>query len=240
MNKIVLVGILSTLILIVDYYVFQGVKSATGSASDDTDRYIKFGFWGLTALSIFGVAIYNLLPPELIGKGLRTIIMVWLFMFYISKIVVLPFLIFDDLRRGVMYLIGKLSPETITVEPGTGITRSKFMSQIGLGLAAIPFFFLIYGVVSGAHDYKVINKKVALKNLPDSFKGLRIGQLSDIHSGSFYNKEAVEKGVQKLINQKVDVIFFTGDLVNNTADEMTNYMDVFNKVQAPLGVFSVL
>jgi len=50
----------------------------------------------------------------------------------------------------------------------------------------------------------------------------------------------VNKGIDLLLAQQPDIIFFTGDLVNNSAEEMSNYMDVFSHVSAPLGVYSIL
>ncbi|NQY67141.1 MAG: metallophosphoesterase [Flavobacteriales bacterium] len=240
MNKVVLVALLAAAFIAFDNYIFQAVKVASDSASDQTSKYIKIGFIGITVLSLFGLIIYNLIPAEIIGDGTRTIIMVGLFIIYVSKLIVLPFLLVDDLRRGVTFLISKIQPNLIAIDSGTGITRSKFIIQLGLGLAAIPFASLIWGVVSGGHDYKVINHKIALKNLPKVFNGLRIAQISDIHSGSFYNKEAVEHGVKMLQDQNADAVFFTGDLVNNKAEEMKNYMDTFGNITAPLGVYSVL
>jgi len=69
---------------------------------------------------------------------------------------------------------------------------------------------------------------------------LKVVHISDIHSGSFTDKAAVIKGVKKIMNEKPDLILFTGDLVNNTADEMNDYMDVFNQLNAPMGVYSTL
>ncbi len=99
---------------------------------------------------------------------------------------------------------------------------------------------MTWGIVSGAHDYRVRRQKIALKNLPSQFHGLKIVQLSDIHSGSFYNKTAVKGGIELAMKEKGDVIFFTGDLVNNEASEMKNYTEIFEKLKAPLGVYSVL
>ncbi|HQQ83300.1 MAG TPA: metallophosphoesterase, partial [Cyclobacteriaceae bacterium] len=92
---------------------------------------------------------------------------------------------------------------------------------------------------SGAHDYRVRKVTVKLKNLPKSFDGLRIGQISDIHSGSFWNKTAVKGGTEMLMAEKPDVIMFTGDLVNNDSTEIKEYFPIFDKLRAPLGVFSV-
>jgi len=101
------------------------------------------------------------------------------------------------------------------------------------------FTGLLYGF-SNKYNYQIKKVKLAFDNLPPAFKGLRIIHISDIHSGSFTDKAEVMKGVQKILNQKADIILFTGDLVNNQSDEMDDYKDVFNKLQAPMGVFSTL
>jgi predicted MPP superfamily phosphohydrolase len=113
------------------------------------------------------------------------------------------------------------------------------MSKAALIAGTIPFGAMAYGVISGAHDYRVRRKTVVLPNLPKAFDGIRIGQLSDIHSGSFFNKVAVKGGVEMMLKERPDVIFFTGDLVNNQSSEVEEYIDVFNKLKAPLGVFSI-
>ena len=120
-----------------------------------------------------------------------------------------------------------------------GITRSVFLSWLGLGIGGGLYTSLLYGF-SNKYNYKV--KRVSLKypNLPPALRGIRIAQLSDIHSGSFTDKTAVSKGVEKVLSLRPDLILFTGDLVNNTADEMNNYKDLFSQLKAPLGVYSIL
>ncbi|HLF33006.1 MAG TPA: metallophosphoesterase, partial [Cyclobacteriaceae bacterium] len=123
---------------------------------------------------------------------------------------------------------------------GEVITRSDFLMKSALVAGAIPLAAMGYGIISGAHDYRVRRKTILLPGLPRSFDGIRIGQISDIHSGSFYNKTAVTGGVEMFLKEKPDIIFFTGDLVNNESSEMRNWVAVFEKLRAPLGVFSIL
>jgi predicted MPP superfamily phosphohydrolase len=123
--------------------------------------------------------------------------------------------------------------------PGEVINRSQFLSQAAMVATAIPFGAMAYGIISGAHDYRLKRVSLTLPNLPKEFDGIRIAQLSDIHSGSFFNKTAVKGGVEMTLNEKPDIILFTGDLVNNESNEVNEYIDVFNKLRAPLGVFSV-
>jgi len=109
-----------------------------------------------------------------------------------------------------------------------------------MGVAAVPLVSLIYGMVKGAYKYQVKSVSLKLKNLPDAFQGMKLVHISDIHSGSFYDKEAVRKGVKMITDLKPDIVFFTGDLVNNEASEFKDYLDVFSVIKAPLGIFSVL
>ncbi|MBO9637911.1 MAG: metallophosphoesterase, partial [Siphonobacter aquaeclarae] len=127
-----------------------------------------------------------------------------------------------------------------TPSGGDAITRSEFLAKAALVTAAIPAVGFTWGIISGAHDYRVRKVTLKLKNLPRSFEGLRIAQVSDIHSGSFYNKTAVKGGVDLLLAEKPDLVFFTGDLVNDRAEEVKDYKAIFEKVKAPLGVYSTL
>jgi hypothetical protein len=173
------------------------------------------------------------------GASTRNWIITGVVTVYFSKIVAVLFLFSDDLQRGVRYVIsffGNSKPDGL---PGEVIPRSEFLSKAALIAAAVPFGAFTYGIISGAHDYRIKRLTVKLPNLPKSFDGMSIGQISDIHSGSFFNKTAVRGGVEMLMKEKPDVIFFTGDLVNNQSDEVKDYIDVFNKVKAPLGVYSV-
>ncbi len=120
------------------------------------------------------------------------------------------------------------------------ITRSSFLAKTALISSGATLATLGYGIISGAHDYRVRKRTVFLPNLPKEFDGLRIAQLSDIHSGSFFNKTAVKGGIEMLLAEKPDIITFTGDLVNDRAKELKDYFDIFSKLKAPLGVFSCL
>jgi len=140
-----------------------------------------------------------------------------------------------------MWIIGKLfsNPSVEISDASEGITRSVFLSWLGIAAGSTLFGSLVYGF---GNKYRYVNRRVKLsfKNLPEGFRGIKILQISDIHSGSFTNKQAVEKGVEKILKEKADLILFTGDLVNDRSDEMKDYMDVFNRIKAPMGVYSTL
>jgi predicted MPP superfamily phosphohydrolase len=118
--------------------------------------------------------------------------------------------------------------------------RRKLISQLAVGLAAIPFASLLYGMYRGKYNYKVLSYTLEYDDLPDAFEGFKIAQISDIHSGSFDNAEKVQHGVDLVNAQQADVVLFTGDLVNNRADEIHPWIKTFQQIKAKQGVFSVL
>jgi len=166
------------------------------------------------------------------------------FLVLIAKVFLLPFILVDDVRRIFLWIARKYKkpePEFPASQPKPDhIPRSEFLMKAGLITATLPLASLSYGIISGAYDYRVRRQTIYLPKLPKAFDGIRLGQISDIHSGSFYYKKAVLGGVELLLKEKPDFIFFTGDLVNNQTKEVKNYIDVFSKVKAPLGVFSTL
>lgn len=228
------------LFLVIDYYVFQAVLTISKDWTPFWKSVARIGFWIPTILSVAAVAWWAVGDPYKMSAQWRTIILTGLVGVYFSKLFAVIVLFAEDLYRGARYVFnqvgGKSSSESL---PGDAISRSEFMSKTALVAAAIPFGTMTYGIISGAHDYRVRRKTVYLPNLPKAFDGMKIGQVSDIHSGSFFNKTAVKGGVEMMLKEKPDVIFFTGDLVNNESSEVKDYINIFDKFKAPLGVFSV-
>ena len=225
--------------LLVDVYLFQAVLAVSHDWSPLWRKISRYGFWVPTVLCISALAWWMFSDPYRMTSGMRNWILTGLFATYFSKVFGLVFVLVDDLQRGVRWVAGLFSGESGQSIPGNPISRSEFLTKASLVATAIPFGTMAYGIISGAHDYRVKRLKVVLPNLPKAFDGISIGQISDIHSGSFFNRTAVKGGVEMMLKEKPDVIFFTGDLVNNQASEMNEYIDIFNKLKAPLGVFSV-
>jgi predicted MPP superfamily phosphohydrolase len=226
------------LFIAIDYYVYQAVSLATGSLSPVWKQALRWAFWVPTAAAFLALGWWMFGDPYRYSATVRTWVMTGLVALYFSKIFGVLVLFVDDLTRGAKWLMS-LFNKTSEGSPGEVIPRSEFLAKTALIAASVPLGAMAYGVISGAHDYRVRRKSVILPNLPKAFDGIRIAQLSDIHSGSFFNKKAVQGGVEMVLKEKPDVIFFTGDLVNNEATEVVDYIDVFNKLKAPMGVFSI-
>ena len=119
--------------------------------------------------------------------------------------------------------------------------RRRFVSQVALGIAAIPLLSLIYGMTIGKYNFKVIKQTLFFPDLPDEFDGFKITQISDIHSGSFDNPDKIQHAIDLVNEQSSDLILFTGDIVNTHATEMHPWIDTFNKIQKhEYGKYSVL
>ncbi|HUH32789.1 MAG TPA: metallophosphoesterase [Daejeonella sp.] len=240
-NRIFMLMILSVLLIIIDLYIYKAVSSSFSKWTLKKQKVFRNIFWTYSALILAGVFVSIYFNIRLTA---RAIILVAFFLTFVTKACFLLFLFLDDLRRGATWLKRKLFAQSLPQEPNSAkdnsIPRSEFLVKAGTLVAAIPFASLTYGIASGAYDYTVVKQKLVLPNLPRSFEGMTLAQISDIHSGSFYNRKAVLGGVEKLLAQKPDMIFFTGDMVNNLASEMRDYQDIFSKMKAPLGVFSVL
>lgn len=237
MGRIIPLLSIAALLLVFDLYIYNAILSIYPKWSPKKKRTFTWIWWGYTLFLIIGIFVSIFLSIRL---GIRAVLLVAFFMTFVSKFFFVPILLIDDLRRLGVWIKRKIRPKKENVVMNNPISRSDFLVKSGMTVAAIPIATLSYGIISGAYDYRVKHKTLYLPNLPKAFDGIKLGQISDVHSGSFYNKKAVSGGVNLLLKEKPDFIFFTGDLVNNRATEMRDYQDVFTKVKAPLGVFSVL
>ncbi|WP_299667882.1 metallophosphoesterase [uncultured Polaribacter sp.] len=112
---------------------------------------------------------------------------------------------------------------------------------VGLLSGFLPFFIILYGVFKSLYHFKIHSHTLHFTNLPKSFNGLRIVQISDIHIGSFNNKHAIlNRAIEKINFLKADCIFITGDLVNNYAWELDGWTPIFKKLKAKKGKYAIL
>jgi len=236
MNRIAFVIILLSVLALIDWYVFSGLSVLFRNSAVTAKSVFKYFYWGLTAITFFVVILYNFGNPDWFKGSSRSLIFTGIFINYFSKVFGALFLVVDDVVRLGKWVASHLgNPESTS---NTGMTRSDFLVKTAVVAGSVPLLAMSWGIISGAHDYRVRRKTVYLPNLPKSFDGIRLGQLSDIHSGSFFNKTAVKGGVEMFVKEKPDLAFFTGDLVNNESSEVEDYINIFSKVKTPLGVYS--
>lgn len=226
-------------VLLVDLYSWQGFKTLLRNKSAKTIqrlKYIHYTF-GVFVIILFVSTIF--ITKLQTSHYFRTYVSAALVIVYLSKLIQCIFLLVDDIQRLLRWGTLKLNPPKKEVQNKTTITRAKFLATTGALAGGIPLIALTKGIFKGAYDYQIHRVPLYLKNLPLAFEGLKVGQLSDIHTGSLLDKDSVHKGIQMLMQEKPDVVFFTGDLVNNQTDEAYELMNHFSEVKAPMGVFSI-
>ncbi len=232
----IVVGIM----VLLDVYVFQVIKTAMLHSSPKLRLSVTVIYWAIAVIVIGMLIAFPYINFENWPKQMRTYIFALLVAIFFSKLIASLFFIVDDIRRGATWIILKLFRDGAhSSEESDGISRSAFLNWLGLLAGGGLFSSLIYGF-SNKYNYHLRYVNLSFDNLPQSFRGLKIIQLSDIHSGSFANKKMVNKGVDMVLKEKADLILFTGDLVNDRATEMADYMDVFSRLKAPMGVYSTL
>lgn len=230
--------IAALIIVIVDVYIFRALRGVLRFAS----RVIRItGYtlhWAIMTAAIAAAGWYYVADPLNFYSITREWIVGIFATVYLSKITALGILLLDDIRRLAVRIRNRLRPVAMETS-GTAMARSEFLNKAAVIAASVPLTTLTLGIVSGAHDYRVVRRAIYLPNLPKAFDGLRIGQISDIHAGTLFNRIAVQGGVDLLMAEKTDLIFFTGDLVNYYSREIQPYISLFGRLRAPLGVFSV-
>ncbi len=226
---------LITLLLLVffQWYSYQALKTAI------SNRWILYGYVFFTLIIVGNLLFYTLILERNTTNEPRLMYAIGFFLsLLIFQLLVSVVLLAEDVFRipQALYSFLKRVPEQTQFIP----SRRKIISQIALGLASIPFASLLYGMYRGKYNYKVLSYNLEFEDLPDAFDGFKITQISDIHSGSFDNQTKVQYGVDLVNQQKSDLVLFTGDLVNNRADEIKPWIKIFNKIKAEFGVFSIL
>lgn len=220
--------------VLIDLYAFQAFRTLS------KNLMIHWAY-GLVSLGILAAFIYQMVNVS----GVHTMAPTRMYVFgfflviFIPKLILVIFMLGEDVVRVVAGLFSKLGI-TSQNEGFYMPSRRKFLSVIAVGIAAIPFTSLLYGMYKGRYNYKVLMYNLEFDDLPSEFDGYTITQISDIHSGSFDNAEKVQYAVDLINKQKSDVILFTGDLVNNSAQEMNPWKRTFAQLSAKDGVFSVL
>ncbi|MEN9929336.1 MAG: hypothetical protein RLZZ231_1257 [Bacteroidota bacterium] len=219
---------------IIELYAFQAVKTFTKT------RWVLWAYIFVSASAILFIAYQATKFDRSIGQTHMTMLTLGtLLLVLIPKLIITSVLLLEDVFR--LVIATKNYFNHYNDEVAYFPERRKFISQIALGLAAIPFSSLIYGMTLGKYNYKVIKQTVFFPDLPDDFDGFTITQISDVHSGSFDDPEKIQHAIDLVNQQNSDMILFTGDIVNTHAKEMHPWIETFKSIQShPFGKYSVL
>jgi predicted MPP superfamily phosphohydrolase len=245
---------LSLFVILLDLYLWQAIKVLIKKHPIWYQKTIKWVYWSLPVLIVTAFFLLQFNSSLASNRLVRTYLMGFFFVIYGSKLIAFLFIVVDDIKRLFIWfwhgierkvLQQKKQAEEEEMEESLvsnekKITRSQFIARAGLVAGAVPFVMLSRGLYSGAYNYQVRRVNLVLPNLPEAFDGLKVLQISDVHTGSFFDKDAVYKGIQLIKEQKAHVAVFTGDFVNNKTDEAYEWADMFSEIKAPMGVYSIL
>lgn len=238
---------ITVFILLVDIYSFKGVRLLVSGLDSRLIKYLIYSIYWLIPVIILSYLLYfrTLQPFEREPKIFKSFYMLagFFILFYIPKLVFIAFHLVEDIVHVIKWLADKLSnPSADTLSKSANVvSRSRFISQIGLLIAAIPFASILYGMAKGRFNFRIIHENLSFENLPEAFHGLKVIQISDIHIGSFLgHTNQVKKGIELINDQNPDLILFTGDLVNNFAEELNGWKPVLSQLKAKYGKYSIL
>jgi predicted MPP superfamily phosphohydrolase len=233
--------IIFALITLVELYFLQALKTISIDYAPGKRKAILWIAYSLAGISIVLAALSLVYPPPNWPATLRFISSMFLVLF-LCKFIGILFLAIDDLIRLFRWLASlfQKAPAEATEGAKEGISRLRFLSYLAVTFTVIPAVSFIYGMIRGAYKYRVHKVKVSSPNLPEAFEGFKIVQLSDMHSGSFMDTNPLMKAFNIVLDQKPDIIFFTGDLVNNEATETDPHLESYKMLKAPYGVYSTL
>jgi len=236
--------ILFSVLLLIDIYVFQAVKLLSRNLGDTPRTIIYWGFWSITAFTFLIILLNSFIDLHKISRPFAVYSVAFIIAAYLAKVFIVLFLLIDDLIRLIRWVVSFFQKKREVSEAlqikGNRISRIEFFSQLGFIVGSIPFLSMVYGMIRGPYRFEVRTQKIKFPNLPSSFDGLKIVQISDIHSGSFMSAQPMKDIVNLVMKQKADIVFFTGDLVNNRNSEMIDeFKSILKQITAPMGVYSI-
>ena len=236
--------IISIIFFAIDFYVFRAIRTHCSEFNHYLKYTIYIAFWLIPVILLSTWLYYIFFPGQIDFRSSKLFLFIGAFfvVFTLPKLIILSFQLIEDFSKIIAFLLKKLStPDHLVFQNADKITRSVFISRLGLIISVIPFISLIYGIIIGRFNFNIVNKTISFKNLPKSFNDFKIVQFSDLHIGSLNgHKDQLEKAINLINEQNPDVIFFTGDMVNNIAAELDGWENTLSKLKAKHGVFSVL
>jgi predicted MPP superfamily phosphohydrolase len=223
------IAIFCLFFFLMNWYILSGLQVVA------PQNYVPTIFWFANAICAFSV-LYALQGIQSRGMGAFFKISTHAFLtLFVSELIFAINLLISDFFRLIAGVFHLFSEGSFVIS-----NRSPYLVELGIGLFILSVLLFIYGILKGKYAYRVIKHTLIFKDLPQAFDGFTITQISDVHAGSFTNPKAVQKGIDLINKQQSDLFVFTGDLVNNKAEEIKPYIGHFSQIKAKYGQFSIL
>ncbi|MBC6612724.1 metallophosphoesterase [Hymenobacter sp. BT507] len=222
--------------LLVEWYGLQAVRTAIQPDTAGGRRLTAVVYVAVTLL-VWGLGIWAISTRRTAQPHYKVYFLGLLLGLIAAKLIIALPLLLEDVVRAGRFVARQFSGNSAGGEP---ISRSAFLSRAALLLGAVPLVALVWGIVRGGTDYQVKRRVLRFPNLPASFDGFKILQISDLHTGSFTSKEPLQRAVKLINDQQADLIFMTGDLVNNVATEVEEHIDTLAGIRSERPIYSIL
>ena len=231
------------LFLLIDLWVFKGVWLLTRDLNKSTRLWITIAFWAVSLIAMIGFTVTMANFRELRTHN-PALINFWLGVFFtllVPKVIFIAFHFTDDIVHLLRLGWNKIMPgNAVDGSEGSGISRADFLTKAGLAASTVTLGAFVHGVTVGKYKFRVLERDIASDRIGDDLDGLRIVQISDMHLGSFAGDIApVQKAVDMINSLGPDYILFTGDMVNEVADEAEPFIEVLDGLKAKHGKYSV-
>ena len=226
-----------------DYYLWRSIREWVLRKGKAIGYLLTMLYWLPFGMLIVDTLLTLALHETVWNRPVEIYFYGFIFVVYVSKLIPILFLLLADIIRGLRYLLFKMRAkrrENVAVDTSKRITRSEFLKTTGLVSGGLLFSGLLVGMVKWAFDFKIHRHRVHLPNLPISFDGLRIVQISDIHLGSWASKQALREAIHRINELEPDLIFFTGDLVNSKTNEAFAFEEILAELRASTAIYATL
>jgi uncharacterized protein len=240
LNPLVKFLLVIATVILIELLAFNTINAFSKTLKPINRNILLYTYWTLTIGFFVFMICFPMLRNWNGNREVRAVVSVLFMALLVGKLVIASISLIDIIKRGIATIIAFCyAKNNVPAAITQGMSRSMFLNKVALIGGGAMAGVLFWGVTN-RYNYKLRNVKVPFTNLPDCLKHLKIVQISDVHSGSFTSTQAVQKGIDMIMAQQPDIIFFTGDLVNNIATEMHDYISIFAQLKAPYGVYSTL
>lgn len=222
------------ILILIDIYGYYALREKRAEWRSGIANAFRTVYW--SGLILLLILILNSILGHILPSGVAIYLRAFIFISYFSRLLmVIPFLL-EDLYRLFKLVWTKVQKTETTYDP----SRSRFIRNAAIGVAAIPFTSLSYGLLGNQYRFRSIKQDVVIKDLHPDLENLKIIQISDIHAGTFVFKNPLYNAIEIINKANPDIVVFTGDLVNDKADEVERFIDVFAGIKSKYGVYSIL
>lgn len=222
-------------IITIDFYVHDAVMELVNWWMPTWSGVVNALYWGLPVVLVLFVSLLGRIGVGPEARHRFRPLISFFILTYLSKLVIGMVLLVGDVFRYLAIVMAEWMNKEVVYDG-----RPLWLVVLAILVGVVPLLILLYGMLRNKYRYRIFREQVAIDHLPEALEGLKIVQISDIHAGSFSEKNQIQKAVDLILAEEPDLFFFTGDLVNTVAREVEPFIPIFSKIKAKYGVYSIM